>query len=375
MPYNSFERTETVYGAARLRRAGSGRTTFETLVHFRKHRDRFVLFRDNPAAYTNNHATRRVGLELRTVTDLGLGFDLALATDGVYEDLRSTGIRGGSEGPALGDEERRRSGVSAELTHHFRNLRWQLGLRMDLRSDTSARVTYSAAAAWDASSRLTLRSSLGSSFRAPTFTELYYEDPSNLGNPDSRPEESWTWDAGWQLHDGPWSASWTVFERRESDMLDWARDASLAALDPALPWRLLNISDGFTRGTETTVGWSAPRGHRLSLNYARLEKSSSLDPGFEGKYGLIAPKDLLAAAGTVALKRHVSVSVAGRYRERTGGPDDHRIGFVLDGRVNWRLRGVTFTAQGTNLLDREYEDIPGVRMPGRLFTLGFSGRI
>src|SRR5690606_17353538 len=43
-----------------------------------------------------------------------------------------------------------------------------------------------------------LYSNFGTSYRIPTFTDLYYEDPSNLSNPDLKPEEAQSFELGWK---------------------------------------------------------------------------------------------------------------------------------------------------------------------------------
>jgi outer membrane receptor protein involved in Fe transport len=41
-------------------------------------------------------------------------------------------------------------------------------------------------------SGLKLRATGGYGFRIPTYTDLYYSDPSTLGNPNLKPESAWT---------------------------------------------------------------------------------------------------------------------------------------------------------------------------------------
>ena len=94
----------------------------------------------------------------------------------------------------------------------------------------------------------------------------------------------------------------------------------------------------------------------------------------EGKYALVVPRHLLSASATLVPRRTVHLTLAGRYLERRGGGPDHAVQFVLDGRLGWELPPWLLTLQGTNLLDRDYEEIPGVPMPGRLATLTVGSR-
>lgn len=368
-PTDSWERTTSAFGAARWRRRLSRRMTVEPRLHFRHHEDRFILFRHNPDRYTNDHLTRRGGAELRSVVEAGHGLALALGVEAVYEDIHSTGVRGSREGPALGDHARRRAALALELARHAAPLRWQVGLRLDARSEYAPRLSHSAAAAFAVSPGVSLRGAIGTSFRVPTFTELYYEDPYNTGNPDLQPERGWAWDLGLttsgDIGTGALTTSLTWFTRHEQDLIDWARDEGLADE----PWRVLNIASGRTRGAELEASWRLPRGHSFTIRYMRLDKDSDLQAGYVGKYSLISPRHLLVASGSAVVFRRLRLVLAGRYTERTAGSAAHEVSFVLDGRLVWDLDPWLLTVQGTNLLDRLYEEVPGVPMPGRLISL------
>src|SRR5207253_74250 len=60
-PYNSWERTRTWFAAIRQE---LGKNT-EASFAFRRHTDLFVLFRNDPAYYTNRHAVEGYQAALR----------------------------------------------------------------------------------------------------------------------------------------------------------------------------------------------------------------------------------------------------------------------------------------------------------------------
>ncbi len=374
-PYPSFERTEVLFGLARLRADLSDRVTVEPRLHVRRHEDHFVLLRDDPDAYANDHLTRRAGAELRSLVDLGHKFALVSSLEGVYEDISSTGLRGGVSGPALGEHERRRLSVACELAQNRAPLRYQLGVRLDARSGYTGHVSESAALAWDFCEHLIVRGSAGTVLRVPTFTELYYAGGGNVGNPDLEPEKGWAWDWGLESFRGPWSLTASYFERHEDDLIDWVRPRGAAA---DVDWRATNIAEGTTRGFETVLRWRSRSGHTeglravmlhsLDLSFSQLEKTNTLPADMEGKYALISPRYQLAAAATVALPHRLQLTLSGRYVERTGGTADYAYTFVADSRLVWRAAPCSVNIQVTNLLDRRYEEIPGVQLPGRLAT-------
>jgi vitamin B12 transporter len=363
-PAPSWERTTTGFATARWRLRTGARLVLEPRLHYRRHEDRFVLYRDEPQRYTNEHRTDRGGLELRLLLAPLGGWSLAASTEAVYEDLHSSGIRLGLPAAALGEHDRRRLSAALELNRRSGPLHGQLGVRLDARSGFLPELSTSAAAAWELARLGLVRCSAGTVGRVPTFTELYYEDPFNQGDPHLAPEHGWSWDAGWELRPGALSLSWTAFERRERDLIEWARPVA----ESGSIWRVLNVARGRTRGQEAAVAYRWPRGHTLQAAFTSIDRWTRLAEGYEGKYALVHPREQLALAGTIVLGRGLEVSASARYTERTTGSPAHQAAFVLGGVLGWRAGPWRWILEGSNLLDRTYEEVPGVVMPGRLLT-------
>ena len=362
-PYPSWERTRTLVVAGGLTHEVSDRLTLRPRLYLRRHLDRFVLLRDAPDVYTNNHVTNKVGGELRGLVDLDERHILATSVEAAYEDIDSRGLRSGTFTAALGRHLRRRLSAAVEVDRVRGPVLWQLGLRLDRRTGHKTRLTASAATSLTVSDGLKIRASAGNVFRVPTFTDLYYEDPSNRGDPTLTPETGWAWDAGLEYGFGSWNERVTYFERREHNLIEWARPVGAAI------WQVMNIAEGTVRGVEYQTTWHHSRGHSVSVAYAWLEKTTTLPAGFVGKYALLAPRHRLSARAIVQLPWRLTATISGRYLEHTGGPDDFRHLFVLDGRLGWTGPDGWFAALiGTNLLDRRYEEVPGIQMPGALIT-------
>ena len=369
VPYRSWEQTETFFASARLNRKISERWTLEPRLFFRRHGDRFVLDREDPDFYLNDHLTRRFGSEVRGIATLGRSHSVALVVEGVYEDLDSRGVRSQVAGPAMGEHLRRRVSAAAELDRHRGRVHWQLGGRLDAWPDRVPRYSGTGALSFQLSRLLTARASSGSVFRVPTWTELYYTSPVNLGLSGLKPEQGWTWDAGLDLATLTWGVHAAYFERYEEDLIEWARAPGESV------FRVMNIAEGTVRGVEMGAFWRHGRGHVVSAGWAWLEKETDLPAAYVGRYTLLTPRHVLTGRGTAVLPWDLSLTLVGRYLERTGGSIDFRIAFLLDGRLDWEGPGGFFASlAGTNLLDREYQEVDGVAMPGVLTTLTVGRR-
>lgn len=363
-PYPSFEKTETAFAGLKLRADLSETAVLEQRLGGRRHRDRFTLLRDDPEAYFNDHVTRRASTETRLLIEVARDVSIVAGAEGLYEDIRSDGIRGGVAGPALGDHERRRASGSLEVSGRHAPLRWTLGARLDGWSITSPRLSRSAAASVDLSPGVVLRASAGTVFRVPTFTELYYVDPANAGDPRLDPEHGWSWDTGLEVRRGPWTVISEVFVRYERDLIDWARPRS--ASDQ--PWRALNIADGTVKGATLSWRLNTPRGDVVYLHHTLLITSRDLPADHVAKYDFLAPRHLAAAGVSVRVARRLRLTPQARLRERSDGASYAVVDLGVDlDLAPWRLR-----VDVTNLLNRDYEEIPGLPLPGRLATARMS---
>ena len=183
--YPSREWTDTLFmsAGAELRKG----VLLEPKIYYRRHKDKFVLDNAKPDWYVNNHTTHIYGAEIQSSIPLGTLGTVVLGGEGVEERIESSN---------LGDHDAFRSAIYADGEAYFADrFILNLGIRGDNHSTYGFELSPSARAGWKISS-FKLRSSVGRSFRAPSFTDLYYESPANMGNPDLEPEKAWSYELG-----------------------------------------------------------------------------------------------------------------------------------------------------------------------------------
>ena len=81
--------------------------------------------------------------------------------------------------------------------------------------------------------------------RIPTFTELYYNDPTTLGSPNLSYEKSLSCEAGHAYNSGRFSFSSVAFVRREDNFVDWVKESPTQA-----KWQAKNIASSKVFGVE-----------------------------------------------------------------------------------------------------------------------------
>jgi iron complex outermembrane receptor protein len=365
---NQEESTRTRTAALSSTLAAGGWTLTPSLS-VRAHHDDFVLVRSDPGFYENLHDTVTSVLRASARHAL-LGGTLAVGVEAGRETIRSTN---------LGSHGRDRGALFAEFARAWdpaapSRVRVHAGLRADAHEGYGSRLSPYAGAAWDAAKPLTLRASFGSSFRVPSFTELFYLDPQNVGSPNLRPEKAWQVEAGAALAAGPATLDAAYFHRRATDLIDFVRSS------PDEPWHARNVRVAVTDGIEASADWS--RGRPAFLTQLRVQAaytfvdlaslSAAADGATQGKYvldPLHAKWDLLAG---VALPLRLSLASRLSYLSRPSFADGV---WLLSSRLSWQAfqgRILEFFVDGENLGKVRYEEVASVPLPGRTFAGGFN---
>ncbi|MGZ5380981.1 MAG: TonB-dependent receptor plug domain-containing protein, partial [Thermoanaerobaculia bacterium] len=346
-----------------------GGWTLTPSASVRAHHDDFVLERTNPSFYENLHDT--VTSVLRTAArHTLLGGTFAFGVEAGRETISSTN---------LGSHGRDHGALFAELARSWDPAAssaagLHAGLRADAYEAYGSRLSPYAGVSWDAAAPLILRASFGSSFRIPSFTELYYVDPQNVGNPNLRPEKAWHVEAGAALAVGAATLDAAYFHRHATDLIDFVRSS------PDEPWRARNVREAVADGVEASADWT--RGRPAFLTQLRFQAaytfvdlaslSAAADGATEGKYildPLHAKWDILAG---IALPLELSVTSRLSYLSRPSFTDGV---WLLSARISWQAfqgRILEFFVDGENLGNVRYEEVASVPLPGRTFAGGFN---
>jgi outer membrane cobalamin receptor len=280
---------------------------------------------------------------------------LAVGAEGYMDRLESA---------TLGDREEHRSALLVEAAGgRLGALTGSAGLRRDWHDAHGGIWSPSASFAWWPIPTLRLRGSAGRAFRTPSWTERYYSDPANIGDPDLRPERSVSAELGASIrtHRGL-HGSLTAFRRDARDLIDWARPVD----EPAGPWRTSNVETARFDGLEAELGHGSVHGAQLSLRGSWLSVRSSAEAGFESKYALRPLLESYSARVSRRVGDHLSLSIASHLRRRAGETSN----LVVDGRAAYDFGPHHLYLDLRNLGDTAYPDISGNPAAGREIRLG-----
>ena len=347
---------------------------------YRRHTDEFVLIRDNPAVYENNHIDGSWQASLRRTEKLpaklseGALLLVGLEADG--DSIQSYNFSGGVRTFALGIHARNRGAGYVDVDLRPAKKRWSLsaGAREEIFSG-GAQAVFSPelAGSFRAANSLKLRASGGYGFRIPTYTDLYYSDPTTVGNPNLKPESAWSGDAGadW-TPSARLSLSVTGFYSQQRDTIDYVKSATpnmyLPAFCPAKIWCADNLNGLRFVGVESTLTWIPNRSQKVRIAWTGLHGAQTALHGLQSEYVFNYPVENIHASWTWALGRDFvltnAVQIAQRYQQ-TVYPVWNATLTHDAGRLRPYLRA-------TNLSNTGYQEITGVNMPPRTIMGGFA---
>jgi vitamin B12 transporter len=391
---DQFESTKTVFASIRYKTGFKG---FSPSVYFRRHYDEFRLFRNEaPSWYIthNYHFTDAIGSNANIYFNNGNHGKLSVGYDVRHELIRSNKLGDSLTAPTpvkgvdtafytLG-KARTSAGLFVEESINLSKFSVSAGLLASYLSALPGKVALypGVDAAYQINKDFRIYGTANRTLRLPTFTDLYYNDPSSKGDPNLKPEEAITIEAGLKFNKPGIIVSVAVFKRYGKNMIDWVK------LQNQDPWQAMNITQINVAGFETSfaINIGELSGNQsflksVTLNYAYLKADKSSNE-FMSRYVLDILKHKADLLIYHQIWRNFSASWAFSYQVREGGyykyvnnvsetTETQYEPFVqMDLQLNYTHKNWMIFAEATNLLDNQYVDYGNVPQPGRWIRTG-----
>ena len=338
-----------------------GNLKIEPKIFLRRHYDKFENDKDHVGVGTNYNTNYTYGADLGIIIenqfmDVAYGFELA------EDRMFSTNLM---------KHDRGRTGLYLELSPHINDkLYINAGIRQDTFSDFNTEYSPSVNMKYSLFDFLDVRSSIGRTYRIPTFTDLYYQGPGSIGNPGLNTESSWTYEAGIDYKSEFVKGSIVYFNRESGDTIDWIKTAN-----SDLNWLATNIGSVQTNGAEASIEL-LPQNlkkdfpiSKFFASYTALDEYAKHD--YLSKYALDYLKQQIAAGLEYNLFGFTNSWVL-NYKKRVMDPSSS---VVVDTKLTKsiiRKKSLSFELflEITNLFDESYSEQSGIRMPGRWLKSG-----
>ncbi len=321
----------------------------QTKIYFRENDDRFI-YKYSINYGINEHTSQILGID----TFFRINKNFVFGGETLGENIEST---------RLGEHKDNRWSLYGEYRDVFaEKLNLSTGLRIDAYSRYDQVLSPSFALGYSLGPEMKLLFSFGKSYRIPSYTELYYEDPANAGNPMLSPEKALSSEFGLDCKLGEKSQlKVTFFQRLQKDGIDWGRYSSTEK------WYARNIGELNFIGWENNFDFSVGILHFKAI-YSYLKAISEMPSGYQSKYALRYPEHLFSLETTFVTIFSLRTNLSGIYKKRYQESGY----FLLNSRVSKKIGFTTIYLDGLNLLNTKYEEILGVPQPGCWLGIGVN---
>jgi len=382
-----FEETSTFFSSLKL--ASKQQPFLSGTVYWRRHTDRFELFRNEaPPWYAghNYHLTNVFGLNLnwkrasaKESTNVGLELRHENVLSNILGFLLETPRPVPGEAGAFFTKSHHRNGASlfVEQNIYLGRLSISGGTLLYLNSDLDGRVGFFPGidVGYQLTNNLRWYASANRTLRLPTFTDLFYEGPTNKGNPNLVPEEATSLESGFKASIGNFRFDLAGFLRKGKNMIDWVRSTEEEI------WRSVNHTKVDISGFEAGAYFSPKKvsgrvNYEFSLTYS-YTTASKLSDQLISNYVLDHLRHKIDLKGYVGLTRWAKIDATVSYLHRNGNfllyEGGSFVGFrsfepYVMANVNLQVmpnEQITFSLGASNLLNSNYVSIANVRQPGR----------
>lgn len=329
-------------------------------IYWKRNQDIFLLRRFEPDFFRNVHISNKIGAEVNASYRSKLGIT-GFGVDVSKIDLSSNN---------LGD--RNRFMTTMFLEHRFKFLDDKLdftpGVALTYFSDFKFHAFPGLDVGFDITSNLKAYGNIGYTYRIPTYTDLFYTDPSTNGNPNLEPEEAFAQEIGLKYITPKFRLAIALFNRDAKNLIDYVRTTTEDAVFSAR-----NIAEVNTKGAEFDASYDfkiESFTQTLAFGYAYLDDTILEQNEALSRYALNTLKHQYTARFSTQLFKNMRQNIVYKYAERTTGQTYN----VWDASLVYRLSAMEFSITASNIFDADYIETGFTPMPPSNVLFGLRYR-
>lgn len=323
-------------------------------IYWRRGQDMYLYTRQNPAGYRNMHIGNNVGGTVNATYESSLG------TTGIGVDYRKEYLVSSN----LGDRNRDVTQVFFDHQFRFFNKKLEINPGASWANYSGGNFFYPGMdVGFIFNPNHKVFGAISKGFRIPTFTDLYYTSPTEIGNTDLVPESAVSSELGYRFQNEKILAKISGFIRNTNNGIDWLKET------PESPWKAENVGEINLKGFETEFRHQLFPFLNYRLGYTYLDnqyKNEELS-----RYALQNLRHQVVAQLDVKFLKFFSNQLIYKYSERVNLGSYN----ILDEQLNFRYKDLNFYVLINNLTNTKYVETNLVPMPGRWFHVGFTYQI
>ncbi|SHF82692.1 iron complex outermembrane recepter protein [Mariniphaga anaerophila] len=390
---DQYESTQTTFSSVRLESLTKFNLT--PALYFRRHSDKFMLFRNESPDWYENHNFHRTDVKGASLnswylwkagkTSVGAEFRSEKILSNVLgEEMPSFVKVPGEDAFYTKSKNRQIMSLFAEHIFYLNNFTLSTGIMGNHISDEKSEWNFFPGIdiSYRLSSSLKAVASWNTSLRMPTFTDLYYSGRTNIGNPLLKPEKSKMLEGGIKMNSKFVNGHLVVFHSRGTNIIDWVKTES----DDL--WKSMNhtsiVNTGFELDMEFShwklLGVNRQGSIRLGYVYNNQDKMSGELISY---YVLDNLKHKLVASLNQPVSGNLSFNINFTYQNREGTYTSYNNGssgsetsynpfWLVDTKLLYQRNNFKFYVTANNLFNKRYFDLGNIAQPGRWLKTGIS---
>lgn len=350
---DQYEETQTSLVSASYEQK-LGNINLNANAYWRRAQDMYLFNRWKPEIYRNMHIGNNIGGEVNA------SYQSSLGTTGVGVELRNEKLRSNNLG------ERERFITQLFFEHHFSFLDQKLNIVPGIswaNYPGSGDFFYPGLDfGYKINANHRVYANVAKVNRVPTYTDLYYISKTEEGNPNLRPENAVSYEAGYQFQQARTLFKASVFGKESKNAIDWNKQSE----DDR--WHAENISNIKSLGFETEIAQGFNFFVRnIAVGYTYLDNKMSKGDKDFSRYALDNLKHQFNAKLQLKVEK-LGADVIYRYNERVALGSYN----LLDAKLNYQFPKLDVYLLVNNITNTHYTETSLVPMPGRWFMLGFT---
>tara|TARA_R110002012_G_scaffold312248_1_gene522488 strand:- start:28563 stop:30380 length:1818 start_codon:yes stop_codon:yes gene_type:complete len=335
----------------------SEKLTWKPRLYWRRNQDMYVFIRDNPSVYRNLHITNKIGAEVNA------SYKSKLGITGFGVDIAQTFIASNN----LGNHERFTTNLFLEHRFSLVNNKLSItpGVAVSYFSDFKFHAFPGMDIGYKISDNFQVYGNIGYTYRVPTYTDLYYTSPTELGNENLDPEEAISEELGLKFNHKGFRISGAFFNRDSKKLIDYVKDNETDA------WQATNIAELNTMGFEANTSYSlfiANFTQNINLGYTFLEDDLKDVSANFSRYSVNSLKHQFVATFRSQFFKNLSQSIVYRYAERTIGESYN----VYDASMIYEFKDFEFSVTANNIFQADFTETNLVPAPKGLVVFGLK---
>jgi vitamin B12 transporter len=234
-PTDTWQRDHALRAVATWNQTVSGRSAWQHRLAWLDESIDFYLY-----GTTENSRSRTAIAASEFFTAIGPRLTLKTGLTGWWQQAKADGYADSTNW-----FQQRRLAGTAMAEYRWKTIRVSASARQEWAENQAAPFTWSLGGHWQLPRQFALRLHVSRNFNLPTFNDRFWRA---LGNPDLKPEQGYSADAGLMWKRGGFSAEFTTFQILLDDWILWQPGPDGLS-------RPGNLRQVWSRGTESSASW------------------------------------------------------------------------------------------------------------------------